>query len=79
MVVWLIIILINGILMLFGSKFIIANNLVKPMGLVISLICIGLGLRVSILGKRGEKETLKKRIKELEEKLAEFEKKPEKQ
>ncbi|MCM8808574.1 MAG: hypothetical protein NC934_00155 [Candidatus Omnitrophica bacterium] len=47
------------------------------MGLIISLICIGLGLRVSILGRRGEKETLKKRIKKLEEKLAEFGKKTE--
>lgn len=75
MVVWLIIILINGILMLFGSNFIVTNNLVKPMGLAISLICIGLGLRVTILGKKGEKEALKKRIKELEEKLSEIEKK----
>ncbi|MCM8817879.1 MAG: DUF5320 domain-containing protein [Candidatus Omnitrophica bacterium] len=75
MVVWLTIILINGILMLFGSNFIINNNLVKPMGLVISLICIGLGLRVTILGRKGEKEALKKRIKELEEKLSEIEKK----
>lgn len=69
MVVWIFIVLIMGIFMLFGSNFIITQNLVKPLGLAITLICIGLGFRTIILGKKGEKEMLKKRIKELEEEL----------
>ncbi len=77
MAIWNFIILVIGIFMLFGSNFIINQNLVKPLGLIITLICVGLGLRATILGRKGEKEALKKRIKELEEKLSQMEKKTE--
>jgi cadmium resistance protein CadD (predicted permease) len=77
MIVWTFIILVIGVFMLFCDKFIIENNMVKYLGLVITLICIGIGLRSAILGRKGEKEMLKKRIKELEEKLSELEKKSE--
>ncbi len=77
MAIWTFIILIIGVFMLFCDKFIIENNLVKYLGLIITLICIGIGARSIILGRRGEKEILKKRIKELEEKLSQLEKKSE--
>ena len=43
MILWVFIILVMGLFMLFGTEFVIANNLVFLIGLVITLICIGIG------------------------------------
>ena len=72
MVLWVFIILVMGILLLFGTRFLIENNLVRYVGLAITLICIGIGTRMSALRRKGEKEKLLARIKELEEKIKEL-------
>ena len=72
MLTWICIMLAMGLLMLFGTDFVIANNLLNPIGLVITLICIGIGTRMSALRRKGAREKLSHRIKELEEKIKEL-------
>ena len=68
MIVWVTIILIMGLFLSFGSEFIIARNLTSQIGIVITLICVGIGIRVAYLTRKAGKEKLEKKIKELEEK-----------
>jgi len=72
MIIWVLIILIMGCLLLFGEDFIIKNNLIRPTGLAITLICIGIGVRMEYFRRKGTKEKLQNRVKELEEKLKEL-------
>jgi len=72
MIIWVFIILVMGILLLFGTNFVVEYNLVKYIGLAVTLICIGIGTRMSALRRKGEKEKLLTRIKELEEKIKEL-------
>ena len=72
MIIWVLIILIMGCFLLFGENFIIENNLIRPIGLAITLICIGIGVRMEYLRRKGTKEKLQNRVKELEEKLKEL-------
>ena len=68
MVLWVVIILVMGIFLSFFSDFIIWNKLVWPSGLIISLISLGIIMRMFYLMRRGEREKLVKKLKELEEK-----------
>jgi len=72
MIIWVLIILIMGCFLLFGENFIIENNFVRPIGLAITLICIGIGVRMQYLRRKGTREKLQNRVKELEEKLKEL-------
>jgi len=72
MLTWIIIILAMGILLLFGTDFVVANDLVNPIGIIITLICVGIGLRMSALRRKGDREKTAARIKELEEKIKEL-------
>lgn len=72
MILWVLIILIVGCFLLFGDNFIITNNLVRPAGLAITLICIGIGVRMQYLRRKGRTEKLQERVKELEEKIKEL-------
>lgn len=72
MIVWMFIILVMGLLMLFGENCVVEYKLVKYIGLAVTLICIGIGIRMSALRRKGEKEKLLARIKELEEKIKEL-------
>lgn len=72
MLTWIFIILVMGLLLLFGANFVVSNNLVNPIGIVITLICVGIGIRMSALRRKGDREKLSLRIKELEEKIKEL-------
>jgi len=72
MLTWIIIMLVMGLLLLFGADFVVTNSLVNPIGIVITLICVGIGIRMSALRRRGNREKLSSRIKELEEKIKEL-------
>lgn len=72
MVIWVFIILVMGLLMLFGADFVVKYNLVEYIGLAVTLICIGIGTRMSALRRKGEKEKLLARIKELEDRIKEL-------
>ncbi|MBN1445043.1 MAG: hypothetical protein JW957_02925 [Candidatus Omnitrophica bacterium] len=72
MLTWICIMLAMGLLMLFGTEFVIGNNLLTPIGMVVTLICIGLGIRMSSLRRKGAREKLSLRIKELEDKVKEL-------
>lgn len=72
MITWVLIILLMGLTLMFGSEFAVRNNLVTAIGTVITLICIGIGIRMSSLKRRGTREKQNLRIKELEEKIAEL-------
>ncbi|HPP30310.1 MAG TPA: hypothetical protein PLE69_05240 [bacterium] len=72
MLIWVFIILVMGVLLLFGTNFVVEYNLVKYIGLAVTLICIGIGTRMSALRRKGEKEKLLARIKELEDKIKEM-------
>ena len=69
MAVWVVIILALGLFLTFGSKFAIANDLIPALGIAITLICVGIGIRMDILRRRGEREKLAGRIAEAEEKI----------
>ena len=58
-----------GAFLSFVPKFIIAYNLSRYIGIIIMLICIGIGMRTDSLRRRGIKEKLAKKIKELEDKI----------
>ena len=72
MLIWMFIILLMGLFMLFGTRFVVEYNLVKYIGLAVTLICIGIGTRMSSLRRKGEKEKLLTRLKELEDKIKEL-------
>jgi ABC-type transport system involved in cytochrome bd biosynthesis fused ATPase/permease subunit len=72
MLIWVLIILVMGILLLFGSGFVVSNSLVQPIGIIITLICVGIGIRMSALRRRGDREKLTVKIKELEDKIKEL-------
>ncbi|HNS31519.1 MAG TPA: hypothetical protein PKN36_00890 [bacterium] len=74
MLIWVFIILLMGILLSFGADFVARNNLVWCIGIVITLISLGICVRMSSLKKRGQKEKLLEKIKELEEKVKELSK-----
>ncbi len=52
-----------GLFLLFGSDFVISNNIVNSIGIVITLICVGLGVRMSALWRRGTREKLALRVR----------------
>jgi len=66
MITWVFLILLMGVFMLFFPEKIIENDWLKQIGLAITLICIGIGVRMSALRRRGLREKLETRIKELE-------------
>jgi len=72
MLTWVFIILLMGLLLIFGGEFVEGNNLTPCIGMVISLICIGIGIRMSSLKRRGTKEKQIQKIRELEEKIKEL-------
>lgn len=72
MVIWLGIILLMGLTLLFGSEYVVNNDLMVPIGIVISFICVGMGIRMQALRRRGSREKLSDRVKELEAKIKEL-------
>ncbi len=66
MTVWLIIIFVMGLLLSFAPDFVEANNCTRLVGIVITLICVGLGIRTLGLRRKGDKEKLAQRVRELE-------------
>jgi hypothetical protein len=72
MLIWVCIILLMGLFLLFGTDFVISNNLVNPIGIVVTLICVGIGIRMSALRRRGDREKLTLKIKELEDRIKEL-------
>ncbi len=64
--------LLMGLLLLFGTDYVVANNLLNPIGIVITLICVGIGIRMAALRRKGGREKLSSRIKELEDKIKEL-------
>jgi len=80
MAVWNFIILLIGVFMLCAHRFIIGQgaqsieneeftNIVQMLGLAITLISIGIGLRVAMLQRRGEREKLLKTLEEFRTKI----------
>jgi len=70
MIVWVILILIMGLLLLFFPEKIAENQeWIKQIGLVITLICMGISVRMHALRRRGSREKTKSRIKELENEI----------
>ena len=76
MIIWVIIILVMGGLISFAPNFLVSNNLLNYTGVIIMLICVGIGIRMLSLRRKGVKEKLAEKIKELEDKLAELKGKP---
>jgi cadmium resistance protein CadD (predicted permease) len=72
MLTWIVIMLLMGLLLLFGTDYVVANNLLNPIGIVITLICVGIGIRMAALRRKGGREKLSSRIKELEDKIKEL-------
>jgi len=72
MIIWVMIILVMGIFLSFAPQFITAYNLSRHIGMIITLICVGIGIRMAYLGRKGEKESFLKKIKELKEKIEEL-------
>jgi len=69
MLLWVILIFVMGLFLSLADTFIKQQDLVRATGIVISLISLGIIVRMLQLSKRGEREKLLKRIRELEEKL----------
>lgn len=70
MIVWVILILIMGaFLLFFPAKFAENQDWIKQIGLAITLICIGIGVRMNALRRRGMREKAQARIKELENEI----------
>ncbi len=70
MIVWVILILIMGLLMLFfPGKMSENQEWIKQTGLAITLICIGICIRMEALRRRGSREKFEARIKELEREI----------
>ncbi|MFA7517063.1 MAG: hypothetical protein WC049_08830 [Candidatus Ratteibacteria bacterium] len=69
MILWIFIILALGIFLLFGSEAIIKNDWIRQIGMAITLICIGISCRMIALRRRGGKERLFEKVKELETEL----------
>ncbi|HOJ30596.1 MAG TPA: hypothetical protein PK165_01350 [bacterium] len=69
MITWVILILIMGLMLLFFPEKIVENDWVKQIGLAITLICIGIGVRMTALRRKGKREKLETKIKELEKEI----------
>jgi len=72
MLTWVMILLLTGILLLFAPGFVARNNLVGCMGMVVTLIAAGIGIRMSGLKRGGQREELEKKVKELEKRVSEL-------
>jgi len=72
MLTWVMILLLTGILLLFAPDFVARNNLVGCMGMVVTLIAAGIGIRMSGLKRGGQREELEKKVKELEKRVSEL-------
>ncbi len=72
MVIWLLIMLIMGSMIMFFQNFVIDNSLLLPIGLVIMLICIGLGVRITFFRQKGEKEKYLEEIDKLKKQVSEL-------
>ena len=66
MTVWVAIILALGIFLMAASEFIIENNMVSQCGLVIAFIALGILVRMFKLSRRGERERMARKLKDLE-------------
>ncbi|HOJ40729.1 MAG TPA: hypothetical protein PKX93_10060 [bacterium] len=66
MLVWVILIFVMGLFLSLADTFVREQDLVRLSGVVISLISLGIIVRMLYLSRRGEKEKLLKKIKELE-------------
>lgn len=70
MITWVILILIMGLgLLFFPEKFAENQDWIKQIGLAITLICIGICMRMIALRRKGEKEKNLAKIKELEKEI----------
>lgn len=69
MIIWTGLILVLGFFMLFFPEKIVENDWIKQIGLAITLICIGIGVRMMGLRRKGTREKLQLRIKELEKEI----------
>ena len=69
MITWVILILIMGLMLLFFPEKIVENDWVNQIGLAITLICIGIGVRMTALRRKGKREKLETKIKELEKEI----------
>jgi len=58
-----------GLMLLFFPEKIVENDWVKQIGLAITLICIGIGVRMTALRRKGKREKLETKIKELEKEI----------
>jgi len=58
-----------GLMLLFFPEKIVENDWLKQMGLAITLICIGIGMRMSALRRKGTREKLEAKVKELEKEI----------
>ncbi|MCM8769764.1 MAG: hypothetical protein NC911_08900 [Candidatus Omnitrophica bacterium] len=70
MLVWVILIFLIGLLLSLADSFLKEQDLIRLTGVVVSLISLGIIVRMYSLSRRGEKEKLLKKIKEMEEKQA---------
>ncbi|MCX7705704.1 MAG: hypothetical protein N2115_05545 [bacterium] len=70
MITWVILILFMGLgLLFFPGKFAEDQEWIKQTGLAITLICIGICMRMIALRRKGEREKTLARIKELEKEI----------
>jgi len=58
-----------GLMLLFFPEKIVENDWVNQIGLAITLICIGIGVRMTALRRKGKREKLETKIKELEKEI----------
>ncbi len=70
MMLWVIIIFLMGLLLTFGQDFIMMNDMVWKSGLIVTLISLGIIMRMFRLSKGGQREKLLNRIAELEAQVA---------
>ena len=71
MIVWLIILLGLGAAITFFPSFITEYNLLWCFGAAIMLITAGIGMRISFMSRKGEKEKYAEEIESLKQKLSE--------
>ncbi|MCM8821842.1 MAG: hypothetical protein NC831_03390 [Candidatus Omnitrophica bacterium] len=70
MIIWVILILVMGLLLLFfPQKFVENPDWIKQIGLAITLICIGISVRMNALRRRGTREKAETKIRELEKEI----------
>jgi predicted membrane protein len=71
MILWLVIILVLGAGITFFPSFIIKYNILWCVGVAIMLISVGIGIRISFLSRKGEKEKYLREIEDLKAKSSE--------